>query len=64
MTVQSVASLALPELILAGSALILLTWGAFRGRADAAFIVASVVALLAAAVASATGPLGLSLIHI
>ncbi len=58
MTVPSTSSLAAPELILAGSALILLIWGAFRGRADAAFIVASIVALLAAAVAAATGPLG------
>ncbi len=49
MTSQSIASLALPELILGGSALGLLVWGAFRGRADLAFIVAAVAALLAAA---------------
>ena len=58
MSSQSVVSLALPELILGCSALVLLVWGAFRGRADPAFLVAAFVALLAAAVATAVGPLG------
>jgi NADH-quinone oxidoreductase subunit N len=58
MTSQSIVSLALPELILGGSALVLLVWGAFRGRADLAFLVAAVAALLAAAAATAVGPLG------
>jgi NADH-quinone oxidoreductase subunit N len=58
MSSQSIVSLALPELILGISALVLLVWGAFRGRADPAFLVAAFVALLAAAVATAVDPLG------
>ncbi|HEY5107777.1 MAG TPA: NADH-quinone oxidoreductase subunit NuoN [Caulobacteraceae bacterium] len=58
MTYSASAALALPELILAGSALALLAWGAFAGRASALFIVAAVTALAAAALAAATGPLG------
>ena len=58
MTFHSAASLALPELILAGSALILLIWGAFQGRANAVFTVASMAALAVAAVAAVVGPLG------
>ncbi len=58
MTSHPSAVLALPELILGGSALILLIWGAFRGRADGAFIAASVAALAAAGVAASVGPLG------
>lgn len=58
MNSQFIASMALPELILAGAALALLVWGAFAGRVGASFIVAAVAALVAAAIASATGPLG------
>jgi NADH-quinone oxidoreductase subunit N len=58
MNSQSVVSLALPELILGGSALLLLVWGAFRGRADPAFLIAAFAALVAAAAATAVGPLG------
>jgi NADH-quinone oxidoreductase subunit N len=58
MTYPSSAALATPELILAGSALALLVWGAFQGRASALFIIASVTALAAAAAAAAWGPLG------
>ncbi|MEO8812163.1 MAG: NADH-quinone oxidoreductase subunit NuoN [Caulobacteraceae bacterium] len=58
MTVAQVAALASPELILALSALILLVWGAFQGRINTAFSFAAVVALIAAAVAAAVGPLG------
>src|SRR2546425_3748683 len=54
------AVLALPELILAGSALVLLVWGAFQGRTSAAFTAAAVAALVAAGVAAAVGPLGRS----
>ena len=49
MSSQSIVSLALPELILGISALVLLVWGAFRGRADPALLIAAFVALLAAA---------------
>ena len=53
------AMLALPELILAGSALVLLVWGAFAQAAPApVFNHAAVLALIAAAVAAAIGPLG------
>ena len=51
-------ALAAPELILAGGALLLLVWGAFQPRAGAVFTIAAVGALVAAAVAAATGPLG------
>ena len=58
MSFQTVASLALPELILGGSALALLLWGAFIGRPNAVFTLACVAALAAGAVAAAVGPLG------
>ncbi|MEO8926737.1 MAG: NADH-quinone oxidoreductase subunit NuoN, partial [Caulobacteraceae bacterium] len=58
MTLQGAAALALPELILAGSALALLIWGAFRGRAGGLFTLAAVAALAAATVAACIGPLG------
>ena len=45
--------LALPEAILAGSALILLLWGAFQGKASVAFTTACAAALVAAAVTAA-----------
>lgn len=50
--------LALPELILAAGAMILLVWGAFQTRTTAVFTAASVLTLLAAAVAAATGEAG------
>jgi NADH-quinone oxidoreductase subunit N len=50
--------LALPEVILAGSALVLLVWGAFQQKTGAVFTLASILALAAAAYAAATGPLG------
>jgi len=50
--------LAGPEAILAGSALALLIWGAFAGRAGVAFIAASVAALVAASAAAVFGPHG------
>jgi len=50
--------LACPEVILAVSAMVLLVWGAFQPRAGAIFQLASVAALVVAAVAAATGPLG------
>src|SRR5437773_8968801 len=58
MGLSASAALALPELILAGSAMVLLIWGAFQGRANAAFTIAAVVALVGAGVAAAVGPLG------
>jgi len=53
-----VVALALPELILAGSALALLIWGAFRRRGGGLFTLASMAALASAGVAAAVGPLG------
>ena len=50
--------LAYPELILAVSALLLLVVGAFAPKATIAVSSAAVLALLAAAVVAATGPLG------
>jgi NADH-quinone oxidoreductase subunit N len=47
-----------PELILFGSTLLLVFWGAFQGRANVAFNGAAMLALLAAAVAAAIGPYG------
>jgi NADH-quinone oxidoreductase subunit N len=58
MTLDTAASLAAPELILAGSALILLVWGAFQGRANGLFTGAAMLALVGAAVAAALGPMG------
>jgi NADH-quinone oxidoreductase subunit N len=51
-------SLAVPELILAGSALVLLLWGAFAGKGGPLFVAASVAVLVAAAVAAAFAPYG------
>ncbi len=50
-------SLALPELILAGSALLLLVWGAYAGGGRA-HSTAAVLALIAAAAAAAFAPFG------
>jgi len=58
MTFSANLSLVLPEVILAGSALALLVWGAFQGKASPAFTLASVLALLAAAFAAVIGPHG------
>jgi NADH-quinone oxidoreductase subunit N len=52
------ALLALPELILAGSALVLLVWGAYARKTGPVFIHAAVLALFAAAIAAAIGPQG------
>jgi NADH-quinone oxidoreductase subunit N len=52
--------LALPEAILAGSALLLLMWGAFQGKTSVAFTTACAAALVAAAVAAAVGPQGIA----
>ncbi|ACG78202.1 NADH dehydrogenase I, N subunit [Phenylobacterium zucineum HLK1] len=60
MNFASDLSLAFPELILAGGALILLVIGAFAPRATAAVSAAAVVALLGAAVAAATQPFGVA----
>ena len=58
MSFVDAAALVRPEIILVLSALGLLVWGAFQGRTSALFTVASVAALVAAAAASATGPMG------
>jgi NADH-quinone oxidoreductase subunit N len=58
MNVSADIGLAFPQLILAVGALLLLVWGAFAPRATVAVSAAGVVALLGAAVAAATGPLG------
>ncbi|ATQ43058.1 NADH-quinone oxidoreductase subunit NuoN [Caulobacter mirabilis] len=50
--------LLLPELILAGSALLLLVWGAWQGRSNAVFNGAAILALAAAAVAAILAPEG------
>ena len=52
------AMLALPELILAGSALVLLVWGAYAKSTGPIFNHAAVLALIAAAVAASIGPAG------
>ncbi len=51
-------SLTIPELILAISAMLLLVWGAFQPKTGSVFTAASVLALVAAGYAAATGPLG------
>ncbi|CAN7353592.1 NADH-quinone oxidoreductase subunit NuoN [Phenylobacterium sp. LjRoot219] len=51
-------SLAFPQLILGVGALVLLVWGAFAPRSTTAVAGAAVVALLGAAFAAATGPMG------
>ena len=51
-------SLALPELILAGGALVLLVWGAFQSRANMVFSLAAVALLVAAGAAAVLGPMG------
>jgi NADH-quinone oxidoreductase subunit N len=51
-------ALAIPELILAAGALLLLVVGAFAPKQTMAVGVAAIVVLLAAVVAAATGPLG------
>jgi NADH-quinone oxidoreductase subunit N len=52
------AALALPELILAVSAMALLIWGAYQKKTGPAFTLAAMLALAAAAVAAAIGPEG------
>jgi NADH-quinone oxidoreductase subunit N len=58
MTFSTDLALALPELILAGSALLLLVVGAFAPRATTPLMIASIAALAAAAWAAAVGPIG------
>ena len=58
MTFASDFSLVLPEAILAGSALVLLVWGAFQGKTTPAFTGAAILALLVAAVVAAFAPQG------
>ena len=58
MSLPAEFGLACPQLILAIAALALLVWGAFAPKATAAISAAGVVALLGAAAAAATAPLG------
>ena len=58
MTLSGDIALALPQLILAGSALVLLIWGAYQGKTSALFTFAAVAALAAAAIAAAVAPVG------
>ena len=58
MTFQASLGLALPELILAGAALLLLVVGAFQPRASGLLVLAAIGALVGAAVAAAVGPFG------
>ncbi len=60
MTFATDLSLTVPELILAGGALVLLVAGAFAPRATFAVSAAAVLALLGAAVATATQPFGVA----
>jgi NADH-quinone oxidoreductase subunit N len=58
MNVSVDIGLAFPQVILAVAALALLVWGAFSPKSTAAVSAAGVVALLGAAAAAATAPLG------
>jgi len=58
MTFSTDLALALPEVILAGSALLLLVVGAYAPRAAGALMLAAIAALAAAAWAAAVGPIG------
>src|SRR5215472_17369675 len=58
MSLPTDLALSLPELILAGASLGLLTWGAYQRKTGALFSLAAVLALAAAAVAAAVSPLG------
>ena len=58
MDLPHAALLALPELILAAGALVLLVWGAFRTRPGGLFEPAAVGVLLVAALAACVGPEG------
>ncbi|HVN00580.1 MAG TPA: NADH-quinone oxidoreductase subunit NuoN [Caulobacteraceae bacterium] len=58
MTLSHDALLALPEIILAGAAMLLLIWGAYARRTGPVFNLAAVAALAVAAYAAATGPAG------
>jgi NADH-quinone oxidoreductase subunit N len=60
MTFSANLGLALPEAILAASALILLVFGAFSPKQTGVVAGLGVLALLGAAVAAATGPLGIA----
>ena len=60
MSFSATLGLALPELVLAVSALLMLVWGAFDERAIKAVSTGGVVALLAAAVVAANAPLGVA----
>ena len=51
-------SFALPEIILAVSAMVLLVWGAFQGKSNTVLQIAAVAALIGAAVAAAWAPQG------
>jgi NADH-quinone oxidoreductase subunit N len=58
MNVSADIGLAFPQVILAVAALALLVWGAFSPKSTVAVSAAAVAALLGAAVAAATAPLG------
>ena len=60
MVAASPVAIAAPEILLVVSALVLLIWGAFQKTPSALFAGAAVVALIAAAVLAATGPLGVA----
>ena len=51
-------SFAVPEIILAVSAMVLLVWGAFQGKSNPVFQIAAIASLIAAAVAAAWAPQG------
>jgi NADH-quinone oxidoreductase subunit N len=58
MTFSTDLGLAIPELILAIGAMVLLVWGAFAPRMTFAVGAAAIGVLIVAAFAAATGPLG------
>jgi NADH-quinone oxidoreductase subunit N len=60
MTFSANLALAVPELILAGGAMLLLVFGAFAPKQTTLVAAGGVLALVAAAIAAATGPLGVA----
>ncbi len=58
MDLHASAAIALPELILAGGAMLLLVWGAYAKKTGAIFNAAAIAVLAGAGVAAAVGELG------
>jgi NADH-quinone oxidoreductase subunit N len=58
LTLHHAVALAGPELVLIGSALAMLVWGAFQSRTTTPFTIAGMAALVGAAVVAVVGPTG------